>query len=180
MKMCSNKSLCHLLVALNVFTAAVLVHGEYRNSTFSYTRFGGVRQGGRSEEEDTAQLERMLRDLFGGLNASSFHQTSSSGGGPREKRFIHYDYSDNAVNVWPEGIWDIIETRPRTRTHGLRVWPLMWTHQTDKKLTQFLTLLFLIMISLSCPFQLGMEFSVHFLSIPVKKTIDTAMGFLEV
>jgi hypothetical protein len=56
----------------------------------------------------------------------------------------------------------------------------MWTHQTDKKLTQFLTLLFLIMISLSCPFQLGMEFSVHFLSIPVKKTIDTAMGFLEV
>ena len=78
--------------------------GKYNNSTFSHTRFGGVRHGGRSEEEDTVQLERMLRDLFGGLNASSFHQTSSSGGGPREKRFIHYDYSDNAVNVWPEGI----------------------------------------------------------------------------
>lgn len=100
-KMCSNKSLCHLFVALNVFTAAILVQGHNNStSSFYYTRFnGGPKSRGRLE--DDVQLERMLRDILGGLNTSS---SSSSSYSPksrqkRESRFIHYDYSDNAVNV---------------------------------------------------------------------------------
>lgn len=88
--MCSSKSLCHLFVALNLLTATVLVRG-YNNSTFYYTRFGG---GGRPEEE--LQLERMLRGFLGGVNTSSSFVHSRQ---KRESRFIHYDYSDDAVNV---------------------------------------------------------------------------------
>lgn len=100
-KMCSNKSLCHLFVALNVFTAAILVQ-SHNNSTssFYYTRFnGGPKHRGRLE--DDVQLERMLRDILGGLNTSSTSssRSSSTSRQKRESRFIHYDYSDNAVNV---------------------------------------------------------------------------------
>ena len=103
MKMCNNNSLCHLLVALNVFTAAVLVHGKNSNSTFSYTRFGGVRQSSRSEEEDTVQLERMLRDLFGGLNASSFSQgrqwTERVGIPPRDGHNFTRNFKNNDLSL---------------------------------------------------------------------------------
>lgn len=102
--MCSNKSLCHLFVALNLFTAAILSVQAFNNSTFYYTtRFRGT-PGTRRELEEEVQLERMLRDIFGGLNTSSEARTSRAGGGgggrqKRASRFIHYDYSDNAVNV---------------------------------------------------------------------------------
>lgn len=88
-KMCSSKSLCHLFVVLNILTATILVQG-HNNSTFYYTRFGG-----RMEEE--LQLERMLRDVLGGLNTSSSYVPHSRQ--RRASRFIHYDFSDNAVNV---------------------------------------------------------------------------------
>lgn len=95
--MCSNKSLCHLFVALNVFTATVLVQGAFTNSTLYYTKFaaGG---GSRRQLEEEVHLERMLRDIFGGLNTSSDAMPPSSRQ-KRASRFIHYDYSDNAVNV---------------------------------------------------------------------------------
>lgn len=94
--MCSNKSLCHLFVALNIFTATILVHG-HNNSTFYYTRFGG--DGGPAGRllEGEMQLERMLRDMWGGLNTS--HSAPPHSRKKRASRFIHYDYSDNAVNV---------------------------------------------------------------------------------
>lgn len=76
-------------MALNLLTATVLVRG-HNNSTFYYTRFSGA----RAEEE--LQLERMLRDIFGGVNTSSSFVHSRQ---KRASRFIHYDYSDNAVNV---------------------------------------------------------------------------------
>lgn len=91
-----NKSLCHLFVALNVFTAVVLVHG-HNNSTFYYTRFAKSGGGREQRHEEEVQLERMLRDIFGGLNTSSSYTAPPRQ--KRESRFIHYDYSDNAVNV---------------------------------------------------------------------------------
>lgn len=91
--MCDNKSLCRLFVALNIFTATVLVQG-YSNSSFYYTRLNGDGAGTKyGPVEEVVHLERMLRDIFGGFN------TSTSTRKRRESRFIHYDLSDDAVNV---------------------------------------------------------------------------------